>query len=292
MLRSTVRLICTDRDGNVSSGTGFYFTFKFAEDKFVPVIVTNRHVFQNAEHCEFKYTLADDNGKSTNVHEGFAITDFATTWIGHPDDSVDLAILPIQQFLEVLRVLGKRPLYTTLTDDIIATEEMMASLDAIEDITMIGYPNSLIDDVNNLPITRRGITATACARHFRGKQEFLIDAAVYPGSSGSPVFIYNQGSYSHGGGITMGTRLMLLGIVFQVFLHKVTGEIISVPIPTSMIPVPVSDVPNNLGTCIQALRLFDFRKVLEKRIAAELEKHSVPSPHAGLAAVNNEQTSS
>ena len=41
-----------------------------------------------------------------------------------------------------------------------------------------------------MPILRRGTTATPIALNFEGRPEFLIDAAVYPGSSGSPVFVY------------------------------------------------------------------------------------------------------
>lgn len=69
---------------------------------------------------------------------------------------------------------------------------------------MIGYPNGLWDSQNNLPIIRRGITATSVKKDYNGKKEFLIDAAVFPGSSGSPVFIFNEGSYSVPGGFSNG----------------------------------------------------------------------------------------
>jgi len=57
----------------------------------------------------------------------------------------------------------------------------LGELSAIEDIIMIGYPDGIWDSINNQPIIRRGITATQPKNNFNGKQEFLIDAACFPG---------------------------------------------------------------------------------------------------------------
>ena len=46
----------------------------------------------------------------------------------------------------------------------------LESLDAIEEIVMIGYPNGLWDSVNNMPIARRGITATPVYLNYEGKK--------------------------------------------------------------------------------------------------------------------------
>jgi hypothetical protein len=171
---------------------------------FVPAIITNKHVFQGAVECAFHVTLADETGNSLKKHERIVISGFTEkTWIGHPDNDVDLAVLPIQPLLVHMRGLNWRPFYIDLMPDLIPSAEEFAKLSPLEDITMIGYPNGIWDDVNNLPVVRRGITATGCNNNYRGRTEFLIDAAVFPGSSGSPVFIYNQGSYPTGGGITM-----------------------------------------------------------------------------------------
>ncbi len=60
---------------------------------------------------------------------------------------------------------------------------------------MVGYPVGLWDSVNNMPILRRGSTATLLDWTYEGRQEFVIDAACFPGSSGSPVFKYTVGDY-------------------------------------------------------------------------------------------------
>ena len=58
---------------------------------------------------------------------------------------------------------------------------------------MIGYPRGIYDEANNLPIVRRGITATSMGRDYNSKPEFMIDMACFPGSSGSPVFMDKTG---------------------------------------------------------------------------------------------------
>lgn len=266
LLHSTVRILCENAKGEKSSGTGFNLTID-VPNAVVPVIVTNRHVFEGQTRCEFQYTLADADGNPTDKIKTIEITNFEKTWIGHPDPKVDLAILPIQQVRLALEAQNELLFYVNLSQGIIATQEMLDDLDAIEDVTMIGYPNGIFDHVNNLPVVRRGITATAPNTDFRGEKEFVIDAACFPGSSGSPVFIFNNGAYAHSGGITMGTRLMLIGILYGGFQHTAVGEIRQIPIPTALKPVPVSSIPNNLGICIQAVRILDFKPILEERIA-------------------------
>ena len=57
-----------------------------------------------------------------------------------------------------------------------------------EEIVFIGYPSGLRDEHNSTPLIRRGITASPIWNDFGNDPIFLIDAGVYPGSSGSPVF--------------------------------------------------------------------------------------------------------
>jgi hypothetical protein len=61
---------------------------------------------------------------------------------------------------------------------------------------MIGYPKGFWDRVNNLPVVRKGITATPIYIDYNGKKEFLLDIPIFSGSSGSPIVLFNEGSYS------------------------------------------------------------------------------------------------
>ena len=131
---------------------------------------------------------------------------------------------------------------------------------------MIGYPNGIWDEINNLPVFRKGITATHPAKNYNGRDEFMIDAACFPGSSGSPVLLYNLGSYARkDGGTVIGTRIKFLGILYAGPQHTATGEIKIVPVPTQNVPVAVSRIPNNLGNVIKSKKLLDFEEIFEKQ---------------------------
>ena len=52
--------------------------------------------------------------------------------------------------------------YTTLTlRDIPCKDEIANTISRIEDITVVGYPDGIWDSYNNMPIVRKGITATS-----------------------------------------------------------------------------------------------------------------------------------
>jgi hypothetical protein len=74
--------------------------------------------------------------------------------------------------------------------------------------------------VNKLPIIRQGITATPIWNQFNGENVFLIDAGVFPGSSGSPVFIYNHGAYPTKDGIAIGNRLLFIGVISETMIRN------------------------------------------------------------------------
>ena len=62
-------------------------------------------------------------------------------------------------------------------------------LDVELNVSFIGYPNSLYDPASFLPILRSGTISTHPMVDYEGRPQFLIDAQVFPGSSGSPVFV-------------------------------------------------------------------------------------------------------
>jgi hypothetical protein len=147
---------------------------------------------------------------------------------------------------------------------LIPTEEELAALTAIEDVIMIGYPNGLWDEKNNMPIVRRGITATHPNLDYNGSKEFMINAACFPGSSGSPVLLFNFGSYStKSTEIVIGARIKLLGILYAGPQHTATGEIEIVNVPTQQKAIAFSRIPNNLGLVIKSSRLSEFDAILK-----------------------------
>ena len=159
--------------------------------------------------------------------------------------------------------------FRTLDNNLILTNENLKSLDAIENIIMIGYPNGLLDSVNNMPIVRRGITATAVYLDYEGRKEFLIDAACFLGSSGFPVLLYDIGGYrDKKGNLNWGTsRVILLGILYAGPQLTVTGEIKVIAIPNiQQKALTVSHIPNNIGYIIKSERILDFIPVIKPQL--------------------------
>ena len=128
---------------------------------------------------------------------------------------------------------------------------------------MVGYPNGIWDSKNNKPIFRKGITATDIKYDYNGKKEFVIDAACFPGSSGSPVLIFNQGMYTDKFGNTYAGsgRAKLLGVLYAGPQYVTEGEIKTVVIPTVERSIAISQIPNNLGYVIKAERILELEKL-------------------------------
>lgn len=59
---STVKIEVEYDDGSKGSGTGFFFKFKENDDRTIPLIITNKHVINNAHKGYIYMTLADENG--------------------------------------------------------------------------------------------------------------------------------------------------------------------------------------------------------------------------------------
>ena len=162
--------------------------------------------------------------------------------------------------------MNKNLYFKALDKNIIPSLEQIEKLTAIEDILMIGYPNGLWDSYNNMPIIRRGVTATNLKLDYNNKKEFLIDIAAFPGSSGSPVFIYNRGSYPVNDGIAIGDRLLLVGVLFAGTQMNIEGNIEIVEVPTINIPISKSKIPNNIGIIIKIEKLLNFELILKEKL--------------------------
>jgi hypothetical protein len=265
LMHATVRIEGSNANGQTSSGTGFFYSFFSFNGQSLPAIITNKHVLRGLIKATLFFTIAKPDG-SPDIGNmlRFDIPDISNAWIGHADAKVDLAILPIADFIQQMRNINKKPFLMHLDQSIIPDSQTLQSLLPMEEILVIGYPDGIWDSKNNAPIFRRGITATAPYIHFDGESIFLVDCAIFPGSSGSPVFLYNAAGWITRNGNTVygQTRVMLLGVVYAVAQHSVTGQITIVQAPTATLPISVSAIPNNLGICVMASRILEFETQL------------------------------
>jgi hypothetical protein len=267
---NTVR-ISTD----VGTGTGFIYRFAVNDSGVhVPAIVTNKHVIEDAEEGEFLLTLASDEGEPLDTeHFSCKFDGFNKRWVLHPTADVDLCAMPIAPILSAMEKEGKKPFYIPIDGALIPSFGELEEFKLVEDILMVGYPNGLWDEVNNMPLFRRGISASHPKLDWNGRKEMLIDAACFPGSSGSPVFLFNEGGYVDKQGNTNlgGTRFKLLGVLYAGPQHTVEGEIEIVNVPIVDKPVAFTGIPNNIGIVIKAEELKALDDIFQVALAKENE---------------------
>lgn len=264
LMHTTVRLECALSDDRVSTGTGFFFSFKIDDKTHVPVIVTNKHVINNSKVGTFVLTKSDDQGEPIlGSTERVVLDNFESLWVKHPEENVDLAVFPIAPLYHQAEAKGIKFFAPPIGEELLPSAEKLADLSGLETITMIGYPNGIWDEKNNMPIVRRGITATNPKHDYNGLPIFVIDCACFPGSSGSPVLIFDQGGYLDAKGLNLGGgRIILLGVLFAGPQHVAEGEIQTIEVPLAQVPISLSKIPNNLGFVVKARKIADFRALL------------------------------
>lgn len=250
LLYTTVRLVGQTSNGE-SVGTGFLYGH---ENRIF--IVTNKHVINGVSSGKFVLFQGEGTGAEWKPKENdickvsFKEQDF----IGHPDPNVDVAVTNATIAFNDLKKQGHSPFWRNISEvNIPSDEDIKKFISPLEEIIFIGYPNGIWDSVNRLPLIRKGITATPYYVDFMGQKKFLIDASVFPGSSGSPVFIYYAGGYpDREGNLYAGNRLFFLGIIAQVYQRVDEGEIKIKDVPTVQTPISVTKQMIDLGIVFKA----------------------------------------
>lgn len=216
LLYSTTRIRVFTESGKVWSGTGFFVTLKPNPNEDIYFVFSNKHVLVADEKATIEIAFHLDDGKHMPSNKNIKVKQEINEklLIEHPDKDVDLCAYCIGPIINNLAKDNIEVFLQSVETDLIPKDFSM--FDAIEDIIMIGYPKGIADEVNNLPIVRRGITATPLSNDYCGEKIFAVDMACFPGSSGSPVYIYNNGNYIDprlNARIIGKTRLFLLGIL-------------------------------------------------------------------------------
>lgn len=234
---------------NMGSGSGFIFN-AIRGEAIAPLLITNKHVVRSCDAISLRFHLGTNNVPNGKTH---TVSMSPFFWIDHPNPEIDLCAIPLLPYLESIQKQGLQHFYIGLRGDNLPTADQVAQLSAIESVTMVGYPTGLADHVNNLPIMRRGVTANHPAIDFDGKPEGVVDMACFPGSSGSPIFVLNEGMYQdRDGGTVIGTRGFLLGVLYGGPIMQADGHIQVRSIPTAQVPVAVTQMMIHLGYYVKA----------------------------------------
>ncbi len=244
LLYHTVRVEIELQDGSSGTGTAFTLLHTHARGRST-FVVTNRHLVEGVRSGALIFALARDGQPVLGSRFELRIEDFPEAWLLHPDPTVDLAIMPLSPLLHAAQEQGVALYWQPIDTQTALTEAHAPALDALEEVLFVGYPSGVWDQVNAIPILRRGITATPPALDFEGRREFLIDAAVYPGSSGSPVFI--QRAAPDGNPV-----FWFAGVVAAVFFREESQRLVPQPVPASNTQLALSTEMIDLGLVIKA----------------------------------------
>ena len=223
LLFITVRITTLTAEGRAGSGTGFLLSEENPQGGTSLLVVTNKHVVEGAASITMHFLAA--SGQSPELGTERTLSAGPELFIGHPDPAVDIAMIRVGGALQELADAGTPAFFRSVSTSMCATSSVLQEFEPIEPVTFIGYPSGLYDSASFLPIVRQGYAATAMDVDYEGKPTFLIDASVFPGSSGSPVFLVPRPSAPDKfGNITIGGPArppVLLGIVAAVHQRQV-----------------------------------------------------------------------
>jgi V8-like Glu-specific endopeptidase len=197
-------------------GTGFLIG-KPVGGNYKVLLFSNKHVFWGKKdkdklniekqiHLTF-HTKESDETYTLEKHysfDGKITRDAKYGYYDHPDPAVDVACANISG----LNNRGiKLHISVLKTEDFLNFER--GQLRAGMKILFVGYPTGYFDKKNLLPIMRSGIIASIPSVDFNGERQILVDAQVFPGSSGSPVFTSLDGKYKLIGMLSDGIQKIL-----------------------------------------------------------------------------------
>ena len=243
---STTKILAHGINGRVCAGTAFFYSFTYNSLEY-PFLVTNRHMVDSFSAWSFSFFKTQNEAPVLDKH--INTTPLSCPWFFHPNNLIDVAVTPLGL---LLNQLGNPTIfYRQIPSQIALTDVQAEQLDAIEDVIFIGYPNGFWDDVHHLPIARRGITASPLSVDFNGLPQFIIDASVFGGSSGSPVFIMQSGlqQAKDGSSLTLGVNQHIYFIGIVASLYNKNNDISIVP---AIATKQVSSEALDIGTVFKA----------------------------------------
>ena len=261
------------RGAQTSYGTAFQFNIippMAPPNAVIPFFITNKHVVQNCSRLRFLIHRESAGKPSGNPIYLDCPAD--ETWhYEHP--SADLVAICVGGAMQHWREehFGQNLFWAGFAKDAIVPESELSKLDIPSSVLLVGCPSGLWDELNGFPLFRRGSTASHPAVDYEGKSEFMIDAAVFSGSSGSPVWLYDVGllaaDKTKPNEFAPLNRQGLLGILYAGPRIDERGKVIKLPVPTSIGDEVSVATRMHLGNVIKGRELRFMAEELEKIIS-------------------------
>lgn len=202
-------------NGGISSkGTGFFYE-EISKEAEGPVnkegfgwhriegiwLVTNRHVvFPRVNNDDGSYKELVPDSLTFNLRE---VKEDRIEWVPimlsreellkrvklHPVSVVDVVAIKMDDLqMDIIQKDKERRLIMSgqLSNQHLPSESPV-KIECTSDIVVCSYPYDFYDKENKFPIIKSGIVASAWGSNFGGRPTFLIDAHLFPGSSGGLV---------------------------------------------------------------------------------------------------------
>jgi hypothetical protein len=221
----------------VHTGTGFFYSLR-VDGGVIQLIVSNKHVLCGKTWIQFDFACSDDQGvRILGPSQKLHLDPGQLPIFEHPDPEIDLAAIPLEPLIGSLRGAGKQPHALLLSKGNFPAPQQQDLLHAATSVLMVGFPNGIMDEANNLPVVRRGTLATPYRADYLGKTNFAVDIAAFGGSSGSPVFALFEHALPDDHGqikLMAGSQLYLIGVLHSGPTMTAQGTIISRPVPTNL----------------------------------------------------------
>lgn len=207
-LRSTVLISFEPAPNTRSSGTGFFLFRPVTGDQGHVLLITNKHVLPSpgAERSiQIRVTTGSGDAASVRLVDVPIVGKdgkYLPTVRLHPKPGFDVAAVNVTESVVKQGISG-----SWLPLDLLSTPERIKNegITVGDEIFLLGYPNAIFDTRNVSPILRTGVIATVPTEGYAFNDAlkkqfglpdridgFLIDANVFPGSSGSVVILKQQ----------------------------------------------------------------------------------------------------
>ena len=236
ILFSTLRIELLDESSQPNGiGTGFLVKadLKSQPDKVIILLVSNRHVFEGSKKfvVNFHKRKTTENEPDLGQIYRYRVDDYSQVYFAHSNPNIDLACVNITSIIVQLNT----QIYYKSLDQSFFANFTEPDLEAGQRVVFVGYPDNRYDPKHNLPIIRSGIIASHPKVDYNGEQQFIIDAQVFPGSSGSPVFLNIKEAQFNRGQIVFGGKeppYLFVGVISATMIRNNVVNFV----PTQLVP--------------------------------------------------------